>query len=178
VWPLPLLIPLTVYGCFVAMLRPLRQTSNLRIGIVNGRLVACTAIVSVLSLTVLVLYQIFFSPSLEHLDKYLPLALVHNVFLTAVAFSLLNPLLEEIVFRGVFYQAIGAHWPWPVAVIATAVLFGVGHMGGYPPGGSGALLAGIYGVALGALRHYSEGLLLPVLAHIVADATIASIRLY
>ena len=36
----------------------------------------------------------------------------------------------------------------------------------------GAVLAGIYGLALGCLRVFTCGLGLPVIAHIVADATI------
>jgi len=177
VWPFPLLIPLAVYGCVAAALGPLRQTIKLPIGRTDGRLVAATAAVSVVSSTVLVLYQILATPSLEHLDRYLPLDLVRNMFLTAALFSLLNPVLEEIIFRGVFYQAILAQWSWPVAVLGSAVLFGLGHMDGYPPGVTGAVLAGIYGLALGTIRHYSKGLLLPVLAHVTADATIMGIRI-
>ncbi len=179
VWPFPLLIPLVVYGCVVWALRPLRETADwLRIGRTNGRLIAFTVAVSVLSCLVLIFWQILASPSLDYLDKHLPLDLLGSVLVTAAAFSLLNSVLEEIIFRGVLYQAIAACWSWPVAVLGSSVLFGVGHRGGYPPGVAGAVLAGVYGVALGAIRHYSCGLLLPVLAHVAADATIAGIRIH
>lgn len=45
-------------------------------------------------------------------------------------------------------------------------------MHGYPPGLLGAALAGIYGLALAWLRVFTGGLGLPVITHIVADATI------
>ena len=48
-------------------------------------------------------------------------------------------------------------------------------MDGHPPGAAGAILAGIYGFALGWLRVFTCGIGLPVAAHIVADATIYSI---
>jgi membrane protease YdiL (CAAX protease family) len=178
-WPFSLLIPLVVYGCVVSALRPLRETTDwLRIGRINGRLIGLTAAVSALSCMVLVCWQILASPSLDYLNKHLPFDLLGNVLVTAAVFTLLNPVLEEIVFRGVFYQAIAAYWSWPVAVLGSSVIFGVGHTGGYPPGVAGAVLAGVYGIALGAIRHHSRGLLLPVLAHIAADGTIAGIRIY
>ena len=53
--------------------------------------------------------------------------------------------------------------------------FGLGHLNGYPPGWTGAVLSGVFGLALGVLRRYSGGLLAPVIAHVSADATIISI---
>jgi hypothetical protein len=49
------------------------------------------------------------------------------------------------------------------------------HVHGFPRGVSGVVLAGAWGGMLGKLRQRAGGLLAPVLAHIVADATIASI---
>ena len=87
-------------------------------------------------------------------------------------FAVLNAFLEELLFRGVFFFAVEAQTGAPMAVVITAALFGYGHMHGYPPGPLGAVLAGVYGLALGWLRVSTGGLGLPVLAHIAADATI------
>jgi membrane protease YdiL (CAAX protease family) len=57
-------------------------------------------------------------------------------------------------------------------------MFGIGHLGGYPPGLLGALLATLYGVALGLLRHFSKGIGAAVVAHVFADATIFGIVAY
>jgi membrane protease YdiL (CAAX protease family) len=179
IWPIPFLVPLIVYGVFAFVLTPLRQSADwLRIGRIDRRLVTITVCLSVVSSTALVLCYAFLSPTLDHLDKYLPLNLFGSSILTATVFSLLNPLFEEAVFRGVLYQAIAAYWSWPVAILGSSTIFGIGHMNGYPPGATGAILAGLYGVALGVLRHQSQGLALGVFAHITADATIASIRLH
>jgi uncharacterized protein len=89
-----------------------------------------------------------------------------------ICFSIFNALLEELIFRGILFDSLESQWgPWGAA-IGTAALFGYGHMHGYPPGISGALLAGIYGLCLAALRIHTDGPFLPVLAHITADATI------
>jgi len=52
------------------------------------------------SSTILVLYQILATPSLEHLDRYLPLDLLRNVFLTAALFSLPRGFFGALVFAG------------------------------------------------------------------------------
>jgi membrane protease YdiL (CAAX protease family) len=83
--------------------------------------------------------------------------------------------MEELVFRGILFDAIDSQWgPW-ISLIGTAVLFGLGHLHGYPPGMIGAVLAMLFGLALGALRVWTGRLLSPILAHIAADATIYSI---
>lgn len=58
------------------------------------------------------------------------------------------------------------NWPW------VWLVFGCGHLHGYPPGPLGAVLAGLYGLGLGWLRVFSGGLGWPVVARVVADATL------
>ena len=80
-----------------------------------------------------------------------------------------------MVFRGILFDAFEPEWGWKIAVVATAALFGLGHSNGYPPGWPGAGLATLYGGMLGLLRVKTGGLLLPIGAHVVADATIYEI---
>ncbi len=87
-------------------------------------------------------------------------------------FSIGNALAEEVVFRGVLFAALEPVVGAGLTVLGTAVIFGWFHLHGYPPGPWGAVLAGLYGLALGWLRAVTKGIGLPVLAHIVADATI------
>ena len=54
-----------------------------------------------------------------------------------------------------------------------ATSFGVARAHGFPRGVTGVLLAGVWGYLLGLLRQRTGGLLAPVLAHVVADGTIA-----
>jgi membrane protease YdiL (CAAX protease family) len=59
-----------------------------------------------------------------------------------------------------------------IALAATTVLFALGHLHGYPPGPLGAVLAGIFGLALGLLRLWTGGLGLAIAVHVCVDATI------
>jgi membrane protease YdiL (CAAX protease family) len=100
------------------------------------------------------------------------MSLHHNLVVAALCFSTLNALLEEFVYRGVLYEALAAEWGAVVAIGGTAAAFGLGHLAGYPRGIMGAILAGLYGIALGLLRWWTGGLGLVVACHIAADATI------
>jgi membrane protease YdiL (CAAX protease family) len=94
-----------------------------------------------------------------------------------VAFAIVNALLEEWIWRGVFQPRLAHLFSPPVAVVGQALSFGIAHAWGFPRGVVGVLLVGIWGTMLGILRHQTRGLLAVVLAHIVADATIAAIVL-
>ena len=73
-------------------------------------------LVALVSSGALVLYQLLLAPDLTYMNRYLPLELLGNVALTAVTFSVLNPILEEVLFRGILFQAFAAYWSWHVAV--------------------------------------------------------------
>jgi hypothetical protein len=81
-------------------------------------------------------------PDVRAYRAFLPVSTLGGVIVVGVVFSVSNALLEEIVFRGIFYDAIESQWGASVAVVASALIFGYGHLHGYPPGPSGAMLAG------------------------------------
>jgi membrane protease YdiL (CAAX protease family) len=95
-----------------------------------------------------------------------------GVIRAGICFSLFNPILEELIFRGVLYDAISAEWSASLAIGVTSGLFGLVHMHGYPPGPIGAALAGLFGLGLGLMRWWTGGLGLAIGCHIVADAII------
>jgi membrane protease YdiL (CAAX protease family) len=134
--------------------------------------IAATVTIAVLSCAALVAFHLLTRPDVSAYGRFHPVSTLGGVIVLGVLFSFFNALLEELIFRGVLFDSIQSQWGSAVAVVATAFLFGYGHMRGYPSGALGALLAGIYGVCLGWLRVFSGGLGLPVLAHIAADATI------
>jgi len=105
----------------------------------------------------------------------LPVSAFGNLILTGACFSFVNAALEELIFRGLFWEIVAKEWNAVVALVVTAILFGLGHLHGYPPGLLGVVLASLYGVALGLLRWWTGGLALAVACHVCADATIFSL---
>jgi CAAX protease family protein len=163
VWPWYLLLPLLAYGVVVALTPPLRRSlPRLGPGRIDGRGAAAAVALSVLTAGVLLTYQALLRPDVEPLAAGLPVAAFGSVLLAGLCFSVL-------------YDAVAAEWGATAAVGVTAVCFGLGHVSGYPPGPLGAVLAGLYGIALGLLRRRSGGLGLPVASHVCADATIFGI---
>ncbi|SDU22044.1 CPBP family intramembrane glutamic endopeptidase [Amycolatopsis keratiniphila] len=98
-----------------------------------------------------------------------------QVALAVIAFSLFNAALEEGLFRGVLLDEMATIWSVRAALIVQGVAFGLFHFNGFPSGWTGMVMAGVWGYLLGVLRVRSGGLLLPYIAHIGADATIAVI---
>jgi membrane protease YdiL (CAAX protease family) len=91
--------------------------------------------------------------------------------------TLVLPPLRR-TFRGLLWDIVAEEWNPGVALVLTAIVFGWGHLHGYPPGYLGAVLAGVHGLALGILRWWAGGLGLPLACHVCADATIFSLLLW
>jgi membrane protease YdiL (CAAX protease family) len=104
-----------------------------------------------------------------------PLALA----LGAIVFSLVNAAVEEAAYRGVVMNALDTVLgPGIAAVVLQAMAFAALHyQGGFPRGLAGVGLTFIYGVALGTLRRYASGLLVPFVTHVLTDLVIVSIVL-
>jgi membrane protease YdiL (CAAX protease family) len=178
-WPWFWLAPLAVYAVVVLAIGPLRRSfPRLKAGCVDARGIAVGVVLCLATSGVLLGYQWLMHPDVSELAAHLPGSLLGSVALAWACFSLLNAALEELVFRGVLYEALLPGWGAPATVAITAVLFGLGHLHGYPPGPVGAVLAGLYGVALGLIRCWTGGLALAVACHVFADATIFGILVY
>ncbi|WP_323373894.1 CPBP family intramembrane glutamic endopeptidase [Plantactinospora alkalitolerans] len=129
----------------------------------------------VLSATALTVWALTVRPEpAEYLRELrsLPLWLA---ILGIVAFSAINPVWEEMLFRGVLLTELASVWGPRVAVVLQAGLFGVAHYAGFPSGVIGMLMAGIWGFALGVMRLRSGGILIPYLVHVTANATIGTL---
>jgi membrane protease YdiL (CAAX protease family) len=175
-WPWFWIVPLSGYLLVATLVPPLRRTIfRPRVGVISARNCLATLGIMVLSSASLLIYQAAVQPDATSLGAALPVRALGGLVLAGIFFALLNATLEELVFRGVLFESLEPEWGWQVAVIATAVLFGLGHVHGYPPGWPGVCLATTYGVVLGALRVMTGGLLLPICAHVVADVTIYGI---
>lgn len=176
IWPLYLLVPLMAYAVLVTAVPPMRATFRpWRFGRINGRAVAAALVVALGSSAVLLFFESRMHPDLHGFRAMLPGLLGKSVLLSGVVFSVANALIEELIFRGILFDAAESQWGlWP-AVGITSLLFGLGHLHGYPPGPLGVSLACLFALCVGSLRAYTGGLGLPIIVHIVADATIFKI---
>jgi membrane protease YdiL (CAAX protease family) len=172
-WPWFLVLPVFVYGGIVSIVGPLWRTApRLSIGGMGGRPLASAAGVALATSCVLVGFQTAIHPDVKSLAAKLPANWFGNLLLAGICFSVVNAVMEEIIFRGLLWELVSEEWNKGTALGVTAVLFGLCHLQGYPPGPIGALMAAMYGVALGALRWWTGGLGLPIACHVCADATI------
>lgn len=94
-----------------------------------------------------------------------------------VGFALVNPIWEEILFRGVVLEELSKVWGTTSAIIAQAVLFGAAHWAGFPSGWVGMAMAATWGAALGVIRVRSGGLALSYAVHVGANAVIGTLAL-
>lgn len=175
-WQAVMALALAAYALlarFAPSVRP--PAGSLVPGLVPGRWIALVGGVTPVALVVWLLLT---SPDLSDITSS-PLLKLPKVwlFLGAGAFAILNATLEEIIWRGILSPSLAAVWGARAAIAIQGVSFGLQHAHGFPRGVLGVLMAAVWGVMLGILRRHSQGLAAPILAHVVADATIAAIVL-
>jgi membrane protease YdiL (CAAX protease family) len=176
-WPLHLLAPLLAYLLLALAIPPLRRTLVwLKVGRLDGLTILCVFLVGVIAALALAVFQSAVNPDVRQLREGAPPWAFQHPVAFLILFSIVNALLEELLFRGILFDSlasqIGLFW----TLLIQAAVFGYGHMlGGYPPGVLGAVLAGIFGLLQGLLRLHSGGLAAPWLSHIVADAVIVGL---
>jgi membrane protease YdiL (CAAX protease family) len=175
-WPWYLLAPLLGYAAIVGLVPSLRRSVGwVQFGRFDRLTIVWTAAIMVATSVVLVVWHQLVHPDVSHLASQMPRWQGVPWLWTCLIFAVVNALMEEIVWRGIFMDALasqlGARW----ALIAQAALFGWAHAQGYPSGAAGVVLAGVYGWLLGFLRQRSGGLAAPLIAHVAADATIYSL---
>lgn len=122
-------------------------------------------------------WLILLEPDLSDVVAVVPPLSLPLLVVLGVAFTVINAALEELLWRGFLQPHLAALTGPAAAVLLQAISFGVQHAHGVPRGLVGMGLAGSWAILLGALRTRAKGLLAPLLAHIVADATIAVIVL-
>jgi membrane protease YdiL (CAAX protease family) len=186
-WPWHFLAPLIGYYGLVLIAPTLRRTPwRPRVGRLVGMPLLAATQLAALTLAGIAIFQATVDPDVTELAWSIPVkefavlaesagapdAPFWGVILAGICFSLFNPVLEELIFRGVLYDAVSAEWGVALAIGVTSGLFGLVHLHGYPPGPIGAALAGFFGLGLGLLRWWTGGLGLAIACHIVADALI------
>jgi membrane protease YdiL (CAAX protease family) len=177
-WPWAWLVPMVAYVLVVIGVPRLRCPMVwLRTGRLSTSTVGLTVIFMVLTPAVLFGFAIWARPDVSGFRGALPVEALGGPLFAGVIFTVVNATLEELVFRGVLFDALEPQRGTAFALVATSVLFGLGHWRGFPAGLLGASLATLFGFVTGGLRWWTGGLALPILVHMAADATIYTIIL-
>jgi membrane protease YdiL (CAAX protease family) len=177
-WPWFWLAPFVAYALLVVGMPCLRHSIWLRAGQISRESVVATMAVMAVSVAALIVFHFTARPDVDALRAAIPINALGGVITAGIVFCVLNATLEELVFRGVLFDALESKWGSWFTVAATSLLFGVAHAHGYPSGIIGVCMASLFGLVMGLLRLRTGGLVLPIAAHIVADATIYSILFY
>ncbi|MEU3571753.1 type II CAAX endopeptidase family protein [Kitasatospora sp. NPDC036755] len=178
IWPAPLLLgPVAVWLAirYRPALRP--GVDWLRRGKLGRGLSWQIAATIAVSATALILWALITDPVPGPYLTSMQSRPVVVAMAGVLAFSLLNAACEEAAYRGVFQSELTALMGAGPAVVVQAAGFGLAHATGFPSGPAGILLATVYGLMLGVIRHRSAGLLAPYLAHVCADLTIGALAL-
>ena len=170
----PIVVPATAFAVLATVRRDWFSANR---WLLRGRASPATwllfAITIPLAAGALIVWANLVQPDLRIYADMIPGDTLGIVLAAAIVFAVFNAIAEEVVFRGVLWQALADTGLGSSAVlIIQAVAFGILHFGGVPSGVAGIVLATIYGLALGGIRYLSRGLLMPVVVHIFADLTI------
>ena len=156
-----------------------RMDPRLRIGgFPRGSIpVLPTLICSAVTPLALVLWVYGARPDLGDLTGAIPDVHPALLALGAGLFAVVNAVFEEWIWRGFIQQRSTDLLGVRSGIMLQAGSFGLIHAWGFPRGTVGVLLVGVWALALGALRQWTGGLRAVIVAHVVADATVAAIVL-
>lgn len=176
VWPLYLLVP-----CGTALLfgrnGDKRQINLVRLGRFGRSELALILIIALISAAALVAWVGLLRPDLSRFIAMLPHWPSPLLLLLGIGFSIVNSILEELLWRGFLQSWLLSVVNPTLAIGVQAISFGAIHFTGFPGGFVGIALATIYGLMVGVLAFRSSGLLAPCAAHVVADAVIFALVL-
>ncbi len=173
-WPLSFILPLLLYGAYFLVRKDDRgEITWFRKGRIDRITLAFMFLVIAGTSAVLFLWLHLSAPDLSDLKSMLPAAGPVGLIIMGLLFSIFNAVWEEFIFRGILWNALEKMGAAVFLInVLQAILFGILHIGGFPRGITGALLAGFYGLIIGFFRQRSEGMAVPVIVHFFADATI------
>jgi uncharacterized protein len=170
-----------VYAAVAARVTWFREATGwLTVGRVDRGIMAAAAGIAAVSAAMLLVWYATARPDLADLVRtFIPDWPTAALVPAALAFSLVNAVVEEAAYRGVVLGALErTRIAIPVAVALQATAFSALHLqAGFPRGVPGVAMTFVYGLALGALRRHAAGLLAPFVAHVLTDLVIVTIVL-
>jgi uncharacterized protein len=177
VWPLYLLVPCGAAFLFGRMGGKERHINLVRLGRLGRSEFGAILMIALVSGAALVAWVGLLRPDLSRFIALLPKWPTTLLLLLGIGFSIVNAVLEELLWRGFLQSWLLSVVNPAVAIGLQAISFGAFHFTGFPGGLAGITLATFYGLMLGALAFRCRGLLAPCVAHVVADAVIFAITL-
>lgn len=122
--------------------------------------------------TTIVVYLQVFRGGARPRWAYLPRALAWSLL-----FSLMNSLTEELVFRVLGLEGLGARMPETAIALLCAAWFGIPHWFGKPGGPIGVLMAGFLGWLIAISMQQTGGLAIGWAIHFAQDVPILTFLL-
>lgn len=179
-WPLSFILPIIIYLSVIIFTDKSEYRIHwLKAGSLNRNTIMIMIPTILLSSAALIIWVIVLKPDLSDLKNMVPSDSVSGIIIIGILFSVFNSLWEEIILKGILWNGLEIFISSALLInLFQAVLFGVMHFNGFPRGIIGAVLAGIYGLLIGFIRKYSNGLLAPVITHFFADAVIFGILVF
>lgn len=178
-WPLPAAVAVVAaFGLACRSPRAMLWRSWLRCGRSVPEAAWLLAATVVVTAVAVVAWQHFFDGQLPRAYRDAAHDQPVGLILSAGAgFALINAAVEEAQFRGVLQTSLEQLTRPAGAVLVQAAAFGLLHVVEIPTELVGAVMAGSWGVLLGVLRHRTQGILAPYVAHVAADLTIVAMLL-
>jgi len=172
---------IALYLYFAVLIVPLRRSLDwVRPGKLDRVAAILAVVVVALSAGGLIGWVHFAKPPMGGYARTLPNLSPRLLAVYMGGFAIINALIEEIIWRGVMMTALDtAFGAGLFSVLIQAVSFGLAHYrGGFPSGWIGALLAGLFGLAMGLLRRRTKGLLTSWCVHSAADLVVIGLIVY
>jgi len=173
-WPAGFLLPLAIYFIVITQRADIRKEAGwLKAGSFNGKTLLVMIPSIIVSSGALVAWVVLYHPDLSDLTSMVPVGSPWLLLVAGFLFSVFNAAWEEFILKGIMWSGLEKIFTQVAEVnIIQSVFFGLIHYRGFPRGVEGVAMASAYGFFIGLIRHYSGGMLAPVVTHFFADLTI------
>ncbi len=105
----------------------------------------------------------------QNLDLESAKSSIWSMLLFFLSISIITPIKEEILFRGIIYRFLAERYHFVVGLIASSVIFGLLH-GGYP------FSAITMGIVFALLYKLTKSLMVPIALHIGWNLFVAIVQ--
>lgn len=145
-------ITLVVDGLVLAILLYFYRRDSLRLVTVKMKVtwvhwivIAACGACSCLAVNYLISFSGLIQLFYEQYDEISGLLYYGNIWQELILMAVAAPVLEEVLFRGLIYKRLRTYCTFPVALLVSAMLFGVYH---------GNVVQGVYAFLLGAVMAF------------------------